>query len=247
MRRPLLLLVVLLLPATAHAKTAAVTETGGLAAPSVMLVTLAALALLPFVVMMATSFVKIAVVLSIVRSALGTQQVPPAAVVTGLAVVLTIYVMGPVAADCHAAARAAAEADGRTLSLDSVDDVFAAAGAGKEPLRAFLKANAGAAEVSSLAATARDRWRGRREIGDDDLIVLVPAFVLSQLKEGFRIGFMLYLPFLVVDLLVTNALMALGMSMLSPMAVAVPLKILVFIAADGWAVIARGLVASFRG
>ena len=247
MRSAALGLAVLALPATAHAGTAAVTEAGGLAAPSVMLVTLAALALVPFVVMMATSFVKIAVVLSIVRSALGTQQVPPAAVVTGLSVVLTIYVMGPVAADCYDEARAAAEAEGRRLSLDNVDDVFTAAGAGKEPLRAFLKANAGRAELSSLAATARDRWRGRRAIADDDFIVLVPAFVVSQLKEGFRIGFLLYLPFLVVDLLVTNALMALGMSMLSPMVVSVPLKILVFLAADGWAVIARGLVASFRG
>lgn len=234
-------------PSAAYAGAKGVTEAGGLAAPSVMLVTLAALALLPFVIMMATSFVKISVVLSIVRNALGTQQIPPAPVVTGLAVVLTMYVMWPVASDVYTESRRAFEAEEREFKLDSVDDVISAAGAGKEPLREFLKRNAGQAEVGSLFSMAEERWKGKSEVSRDDFMVLIPAFVLSQLKEGFRIGFLIYIPFLVVDLLITNVLLALGMSMLSPAMVSVPVKILIFIASDGWAMIARGLVASFKG
>ncbi|MBI5529626.1 MAG: type III secretion system export apparatus subunit SctR [Deltaproteobacteria bacterium] len=247
MSRLVVFAVVAAFPAAARAGGGGVTEAGGLAAPSVMLVTLAALALVPFVIMMATSFVKISVVLSIVRNALGTQQIPPAPVVTGLAVVLTMYVMWPVASDVYSESRRAFESEDRAFSIDSVDDVIHAAGAGKEPLREFLKRNAGQAEVTSLAAMAEERWKGRSEVSVDDFIVLIPAFVLSQLKEGFRIGFMIYIPFLVVDLLITNVLLALGMSMLSPAMVSVPVKILIFIASDGWALIARGLVSSFKG
>jgi type III secretion protein R len=224
----------------------AVTQSGSLAAPSVMLMTLAALALMPFVVMMATSFVKISVVLSIVRNAVGTQQVPPAAVITGLSVVLTMYVMAPVADEMIAGVRSTFAAESREFSPGSVDDLVKAAGAAKDPLVRFLRANAGEMELSMLERMAAERWKGRT-VSRDDLVVLIPAFVLSQLREGFRLGFCVYIPFLVVDLVVVNALLALGMSMLQPSVISVPVKILVFMAADGWALLARGLVESFRG
>jgi type III secretion protein R len=223
----------------------AVTGAGALATPSLMLVTLAALALLPFVVMMVTSFVKISVVLSIVRNALGTQQIPPSAVVTGLSVVLTMYVMAPVASLVYSEARAAMDAEAGGVALDSVDDVLKAFDGGKEPLRRFLRDNSGSRECGTLQRIAAERWNGT-EVRADDFSVLVPAFVLTQLREGFRIGFCIYIPFLVVDLIVVNMLMALGMSMLPPSVVSIPLKLLVFISADGWAMISTGLVESFK-
>ena len=237
-----------LTPAVAHAGDAGpVTASGGLSSPGAMLLMLAALALVPFVIMMATSFVKISVVLAIVRNALGTQQIPPAAVITGLSVVLTMYVMAPVAHRMHAETTAAFAAQSRELSLGSVDDIFRAATAGKEPLREFLKRNTGGSESGMLLSTARERWGVDVPVSEGDFVVLIPAFVLTQLREGFRIGFCIYIPFLVIDLVLVNVLLALGMSMLPPATISVPLKLLVFIASDGWSLVAKGLVDSFRG
>ena len=208
---------------------------------------LAALALIPFVVMMATSFVKISVVLSIVKNALGTQQIPPAAVITGLSVVLTIYIMGPVGTRMYEDAKASFENRSKTFSAGSIDDLADAMEAGKGPLKNFLKNNAGEQELTMLAELAVKRWGSTTAVSPTDMIVLVPAFVLTQLREGFRIGFLIFVPFLVIDLVIVNVLLALGMGMLPPMTITMPLKILIFVMSDGWALLARGLVESFKG
>ena len=203
---------------------------------------LAALSLLPFAILMVTSFSKMAVVLSIVRSALGTQQAPPTVVLTGLAAVLTAAVMGPTAERTWSEARLAwGQAHGAAALAEQAPRVAA-------PLRAFLLRHGSAEERARFADLARE-LRPPEEAGlvsEEDLGVVVPAFVLTELKEAFTIGFLVFLPFLVLDMLVANVLLALGMQTLSPSQVSLPFKLLLFVAVDGWDLLARGLLLGYR-
>lgn len=216
--------------------------------PLILMLALGALGLAPFVLLMVTSFVKISVVLSIVRSALGTQQIPPTQVITGLAIILTVYIMSPVGQ----AMFRAADADQVTQSeglLDSktVDTLIRAADRGKEPLRDFLLKKVTTKDRTlfySLALKLR-KPQDRMEIGERDFLVLTPAFVVSELKEAFQIGFLLFVPFLVIDMVVANILLALGMQMLSPTTISMPFKLLLFVLVDGWYLIAKGLVVGY--
>jgi type III secretion protein R len=217
--------------------------------PLVLLVALAAMALLPFLLMMVTSFVKIAVVLSIVRSALGTPNMPPTAVITGLAIILTVYVMVPVGIDVYQAAKPVVEGSkGRPLlSATTIDLALQAADRAKEPVRKFLRRHSHDKDRAMLLDIAR-RLRPAAEqaqVAENDFLVLVPAFVISELKEAFQIGFILFVPFLVIDMVISNILLALGMHMLSPTTVALPFKLLLFVLVDGWHLITRGLVLGY--
>ncbi len=215
----------------------------------VTLLALGALSLLPFAFMVATSFVKISVVFSILRNALGTGQVPSGTIVTALAAILSIYVMAPVGEDMAAAAAPAVARIDRNdpLAGDSADAIFETIDLGKEPLRDFLKRNAGARERGlffDLARRSREPDR-RDEVGRDDLLVVLPAFLITELSEAFQIGFLIFLPFLVLDMVVSNVLLALGMHMLSPTTVSLPFKLLLFVLVDGWYVLARALVTGY--
>ena len=217
--------------------------------PLVLMIALAALGLAPFVLLMVTSFVKISVVLSIVRSALGTQQIPPTQVITGLAIILTVYIMAPVGSNMYRAANPESfkSADG-LLSPKTVDQLKEAAQLAKEPLRDFLKKKVGNKDRTlfySLALKMRERPEDKAEIGPNDFLVLVPAFVVSELKEAFQIGFLLFVPFIVIDMVVANILLALGMHMLSPTTISMPFKLLLFVLVDGWYLIAKGLVIGY--
>jgi type III secretion protein R len=209
--------------------------------PAEMLVLIAVLALLPAAVVMLTSFLKIAVVLSIARSALGAPQVPPSTVVTGLALVLTFLVMTPVAERSAALARAEGSERGVAGSLAALSR---AAG----PLRSFLERFARPDDRATFLDVAR-RLRGPDAAApaEDDLAVLAPAFVVSELRRAFTIGFLVFVPFLVVDLVVSNILLALGLTQLSPTTVALPFKLLLFVAVDGWRLLARALALSYVG
>ncbi len=216
--------------------------------PLVLMIALGAMSLAPFVLMMVTSFVKISVVLSIVRSALGTQQIPPTQVITGLAIILTVYIMAPVG---QAMFRAADAADitqsGGLMDAKTVDTLIQAANRGKEPLRDFLLKKVTTKDRTlfySLALKLR-KPEDRVGIGERDFLVLVPAFVVSELKEAFQIGFLLFVPFLVIDMVVANILLALGMQMLSPTTISMPFKLLLFVLVDGWYLIAKGLVVGY--
>ena len=214
--------------------------------PIVMVVILAALSLLPFVLVMLTSFVKIAVVLSILRNAIGSPQVPPTMVVTGLALLLTLVVMAPVGADVyHAVAPPLDRGRGQTLtSTQAADAVVDAASRAREPVRAFLARHAHPRDRAMFFDLTR-RMRqpeARADVTDRDLLVLAPAFVTSELKDAFTIGFLLFIPFLVIDILVANVLLSLGMHMLSP---TTPFKLLLFVLVDGWALLARGLILGY--
>ena len=217
--------------------------------PIVMVGLLAALSLMPFLLVMMTSFVKIAVVLSILRNAIGSPQVPPTMVVTGLAFVLSLFVMAPVGADIYRAVQPAIDqGQGSSLtSAQAADAIVSAAGRAREPVRTFLARHAHAREKALFLDLAR-RTRppaDRAAVGETDLLVLTPAFVTSELKEAFSIGFLLFIPFLILDILVANVLLSLGMHMLSPTTISLPFKLLLFVLVDGWALLTRGLVLGY--
>ncbi|MDC0714711.1 type III secretion system export apparatus subunit SctR [Stigmatella sp. ncwal1] len=216
--------------------------------PLILILALAALSLVPFMLMMVTSFVKISVVLSIVRSALGTQQIPPTQVITGLAVILTVYIMAPVGQEMYKAAKVDIWAKGPSLlSSETVGTLLEAADRSKEPLRDFLVKkvkNKDRALFFHLAKKMR-KAEDRKDIGDRDFMIIIPAFVVSELKEAFQIGFLLFVPFIVIDMVVANILLALGMHMLSPTTISMPFKLLLFVLVDGWYLIAKGLVVGY--
>lgn len=223
-----------------------------IAKPIVILVVLVILSLAPFLMMMTTAFVKLAVVFSLIRTALGTQQIPPNQVVTGLALILTVYIMIPVGQDVYQAVGNVIRSEGTTepvLSMTSIDVVKKALDAGKEPVRSFLLKHASTKDRSLFYNLAK-KLRGSRDTSDlteNDFVVIVPAFIITELTEAFQIGFVLYLPFLVIDMVVSNILLAMGMFMVSPITVSLPFKLLLFVLVDGWYLITKGLIIGYVG
>lgn len=219
--------------------------------PVVLVIVLGAMSLAPFVLIMLTSFVKVSVTLSILRNALGTQQVPANQVITGLSFILTIFIMSPVATRMYEAAGPIPGTPG-IFSEASVKGLFDAAERGKEPLRKFLARHSHVKDRAlfmdlSARLEAQNRAPGEAvtPVDKEDFRVLIPSFVTSELKNGFLIGFLIFLPFLIVDMVVANILLAMGMSMLSPSVVSLPFKLLLFVMVDGWYMIVRGLVLSY--
>jgi type III secretion protein R len=212
-------------------------------------VLLGLLALLPFLLMMTTSFLKFSVVLSILRNAMGTQQIPPNPVLMGLALVLTVYVMAPVGLQVYQALEPelSASTGTPTLSGGGASQILGAVEKVKPPLRTFLKRHAHPKEVRLFHHWAKvmapPEWK--ETTTTDDMLVLIPAFAVSELTEAFAIGFLLFLPFLVVDMVISNILLAMGMHMLSPVVVSLPFKLLLFIMIDGWALLAQGLLQAY--
>ncbi|MCI0606941.1 type III secretion system export apparatus subunit SctR [bacterium] len=217
--------------------------------PLALLVLLGAISLAPFVLIMVTSFVKISVVLSILRQALGTQQIPPTQVINGLAIILTIYIMYPVALEIKDGTAALFDERSQSplLSDSTTRLVKEGVQVAKEPLRKFMLKHAHIKDRQLFYGLAR-RMRTpeqQKNLSDKALIVVVPAFVISELKEAFQIGFLIFVPFIVIDMVVSNILMSMGMMMLSPTTISLPFKILLFILIDGWYLIARGLVLGY--
>jgi type III secretion protein R len=202
----------------------------------------------PVLLVTLTSFVKLSVVLALFRNGLGTPDVPSGLVVTGVALVLSIFVMSPVIEEVVDAVAAPASADDDSLAArDWPDDAagwLAATDRAKEPVRTFLARHAHADDRATFAGLA-SRMRDGAAVADDDLAVLAPAFVTSELAEAFAIGFLLLLPFLVIDLVVGLSLGALGLGATSPAVVALPLKLLLFVAIDGWRLLVEGLVLGY--
>ena len=242
--------IVLLTLLTSRAAIAAPAKAAALTSrPLVLLFAMAALSLIPFALLMMTCFVRVSVVLSILRSALGAAQVPPSQVLTGLAMILTLYVMAPTGERIYRAVQPVLNlgAGADLFSPDTVQALQAAGERAKEPLGAFLAKHADRRDRAMFFELAR-KMRAPEEragIGDADLMILVPAFVISELRRAFEIGFLLFVPFLVIDLVIANLLLALGMHMLSPPTVSLPFKLLLFVLADGWHLVVRGLVESY--
>jgi type III secretion protein R len=213
--------------------------------PIVLVVALAIVSLVPFLFMSVTAFVKISTVLQIVRSAIGAQNIPSNTVVMALAAALTLIAMAPVGSRIADRAAPIFAGKGTPDTVTLVRDGIAAV---REPMRDFLKANASEREKARFLAVAKQARpeAERAAIGADDLTVLVPSFVVTELTEAFAIGFLIFLPFLVIDLVVSNVLLALGMQMLSPTQVSLPFKLLLFVAIDGWGLLAQALVAGYK-
>jgi flagellar biosynthetic protein FliP len=208
---------------------------GHAALPLDVLAGLTLLAVAPFLLVMCTSFVRIVVVLSLVRSAIGASALPPNAVLSGIALVLTLVVMAPTAQRIE---REAVD----PYSHGSLSQSQALARA-QVPLRAFMLRQTHLADIGVFERVAH---RAPEPASQVPLEVLVPAFVVGELRSAFAIGFALYLPFVAIDLAVAALLMGLGMMMLSPPVVSLPVKLLLFVMVDGWALVCGGVASSFR-
>ncbi|NGX33821.1 MAG: Flagellar biosynthetic protein FliP [Candidatus Anoxychlamydiales bacterium] len=214
------------------------------------LAVLAGLALLPFLIMILTSFVKIIIVLSLFRSALGVQQTPPNQVLTGLALLLTIYVMFPTGVAMYNSSKQVIDkaAIVPVFSSDSAKQIIEIIDAAKEPFKTFLLKNSIPKNIRSFYQIAEKTFPEpyKSSLQPTDLIVLMPSFITSQLKAAFEIGVLIYLPFFVIDLVTSNILLAMGMMMLSPLTIALPIKLLLLVMIDGWTILVQGLMLTFK-
>ena len=231
----------LCLPASASAQ-----ELGpaALSQPIVLVLLLALAALAPFLFMSLTAFVKISTVLQITRGALGAQNIPSNTVILALAAALTVVTMAPVGSKIMDRTGPLFEVDGPQATSDFVADLIQAT---REPMRGFLKNNASERERSRFFELARGSYPPAQAdaVGRDDLTVVIPAFVVTELIEAFALGFAIYLPFLVIDLVVANVLLSLGMQMMSPTQIALPFKLLLFVAVDGWGLLSQALISGY--
>lgn len=194
-----------------------------------------ALSFLPAMLLMLTSFTRIIVVLAVLRQALGLQQSPPNRVLLGIALTLTLLIMRPVWQDIYQHAFLPYDADEITFQ-DAVKRA-------EIPLRAFMLKQTRESELEQMLRIADEPLTLAPE--EVPFGVLMPAFVLSELKTAFQIGFMIFLPFLVIDLVVASVLMAMGMMMLSPLIISLPFKLMIFVMVDGWTMLVGTLTASF--
>jgi type III secretion protein R len=214
----------------------------GLSQVPSLAVTLAVLGLAPFIAIMVTSFIKLVVVLSLVRNALGIQQIPPNLVINGLALILTFYIMAPVGREM------AGILESERVDFNRLESISKSFGKAVEPLRKFLASRADGKEKKFFVQSARRIWPAQMAAGvkEQDLLVLIPAFTVSELTSAFIIGFFIYLPFIAIDLIVSNVLLAMGMMMVSPMTVSLPIKLLLFVLIDGWGRLVHSLVLTYR-
>jgi flagellar biosynthetic protein FliP len=202
-----------------------------------LLLLLTVLSLVPAILMMVTSFIRIAIVLSFARSAIGMQQMPPNQILLGLSLFLTIFVMAPIWSQINASALQP-YLDNQ-MSLDEAIDT------GTEPLREFMLKQTRERDLALFVSLGKLPQPNT----PDDLptYVLIPSFMISELKTAFQMGFLILLPFVVIDMVVSTALMSMGMMMLPPTTISLPFKVLLFVMADGWYLITRSLVTSFTG
>ncbi len=199
-----------------------------------LLILMASLTFLPIVFISMTSFLRFVIVFSILKTAMGTQQVPPGMVIIGLSVILTFYTMSPVFSDMYQAAHKPYKESGSlVLALKE----------GSEPLKMFMMKQTRQKDIAFFIETLNKKPPATP--ADIGFFEVAPAYIMSELKTSFEIGFIIFIPFIVIDLIVANILLALGMFMLSPTIISLPFKLLIFIAVDGWGLIINGLVRSF--
>ncbi len=210
--------------------------------PLPLLMAATALMIVPFLVVSLTAFVKIAVVLFLVRSALGVHQTPPNMVLYGVTIVLTGYVMSPVIAQSIAALTD----NGSLTTVPPPSEWAQLLQRGLEPVREFLMRFTTPQDREFFLSAAQEMHANSGVMpGERDIFILAPAFVTAELTRAFEIGVLLYLPFIVIDLVMTNILTAMGMMMVSPTVISLPFKLLLFVAVDGWSRLTHGLVMSY--
>lgn len=206
-------------------------------------VMLAMLALVPLLVVTTTSFLKISMVLLVLRNAIGVQQVPPTLAIYGISLALTLFVMAPTAQEMGR--RATAEA--APVASNAPTPLLARAQDSFEPMRVFMLKHSNPDQRELFLASAKKLWPPEvaKDARSSDALILIPAFVVSELQSGYEIGFLIYIPFVVIDLLISNLLMALGMQQVSPQTITIPLKLLLFTLVGGWGKLLNALAMSY--
>lgn len=212
--------------------------------PFALIALFVGLSLVAMVAMVATSYLKIVIVISLVRNALGIQSIPPNMVVNALALILTFYIMAPVASESWTLFNKCRE-ENKPEKEFRTDIALKAA----EPLRQWLVCQTGDRERAFFAATAERLWarpdEERAKVDPESFHILVPSFCVSELTKAFQIGFLVYLPFIAIDIIVSNILLAMGMMMVSPVTISLPFKLLLFVMANGWTLLIQGLVMGY--
>lgn len=227
--------------------------------PFALIILFVGMSLLPFIAMIATSYLNIVIVMSLIRNALGIQSIPPNMVINALAMILTFYIMAPVLseswdiAQAQVASRQAASQKSTTtesstpgtatFGLETFD--FQAAG---EPFRMWLSNHTPEKQRSFFVRTAEQLW-GKdgepAEIDHESFYILIPSFCVGEFTKAFQIGFLVYLPFIAIDIIVSNILLAMGMMMVSPVTISLPFKLLLFVMVDGWTLLVQGLIRGY--
>ena len=200
-----------------------------------LLVTMAAFSLLPFIFVSMTPFLRFTIVFSMLKTAMGTNSIPPAITLIGLSLILTLYTMMPVFDDMYQAYQ---------IPYAKNQNVIEALDASSKPLKEYMLKQTRQADLAFFVEKTRKNIPQTPE--ELTIWEVAPAYIISELKTAFEIGFIIYVPFIVLDLVVANILLALGMFMLSPQIVSTPFKLLIFIAVDGWSLIVKGMVESFN-
>ena len=223
--------------------------------PFSLIVLLVGLSLLSFVAMIATSYLKLVVVMSLIRNALGIQSIPPNMVINALAMILSFYILAPVCQrswEVFREERAAMHERQQTGEMAEpgqpfyeTDIVEKAA----EPFRQWLLRQTGERERAFFVSTAARLWskdgETDAEVNPESFYILIPSFCVSELTKAFQIGFLVYLPFIAIDIIVSNILLAMGMMMVSPVTISLPFQLLLFVMVDGWSLLIQGLVRSY--
>ena len=200
-----------------------------------LLIVMATFSRLPFIFVSMTPFLRFTIVFSMLKTAMGTNSVPPAIVLIGLSLILTLYTMAPVFDNMYQAYQ---------VPYQKTHNIVEGLNASSKPLKEYMLKQTRQADLAFFV----EKTRGSAPKSPDELTLweVAPAYIISELKTAFEIGFIIYVPFIVLDLIVANILLALGMFMLSPQIVSTPFKLLIFIAVDGWSLIVKGLVESFN-
>ncbi|KHS81785.1 type III secretion system export apparatus subunit SctR [Pectobacterium brasiliense] len=215
--------------------------TSGAFDPLMFALFLGALSLIPLMMIVCTCFLKIAIVLLITRNAIGVQQVPPNMALYGIALAATLFVMAPVFQDISKRVQE------KPLDMTDLTSLQASVTYGLEPLQTFMSRNVDPDILTHLHENSLQMWPASlsEKVNTQNLLLVIPAFVLSELQAGFKIGFLIYIPFIVIDLIVSNVLLALGMQMVAPMTLSLPLKLLLFVLVNGWTRLLDGLFYSY--
>ena len=229
--------------------------------PFLLITLFIGLSLLPFVAMIATSYLKIVVVMSLIRNALGIQSIPPNMVINALAMILTFYIMAPMMGESWQIVQSElggtalvqtqdSSASSATQAVDPSTKLFETEAVAKaaEPFREFLSHHTSERERAFFVHTAETLWGKDGELASVDpesFYILIPSFCVSELTKAFQIGFLVYLPFIAIDIIVSNILLAMGMMMVSPVTISLPFKLLLFVMVNGWTLLIQGLVRGY--
>lgn len=211
--------------------------------PIGLIILMFGLGLIPIAFILTTSFIKIAMVCILTRESLGVQAVPPNIIIYSLSLILSFYVMGPVYNTTYKNLTSEVM-ENRQITPKLIISEFQTS---SKPVKQFLIKHSSANERTFFYQSLKRFWSPEmlRDVKMDDLIILVPAFVVSELTEGFKIGFLIYLPSVIIDIIVSNILMAMGMMMMSPVTISLPIKLLLFISIDGWHRLIQALLGTY--